>query len=161
MNPLYRRTAAHTTTRLALGLALGAMFGLASAQVNVKGDTGMDTSGNYQQERAWCLANTAGEAQVDCLKGSGNALAEKRRGTLDNNGGTFRANAMERCDVFTGEELAACKVRVMGYTGISGSVEGGGIIKQSETVVVPSGQNSVIVEPKTPNLILVVPGDRR
>ncbi len=161
MNPLHLRTAAHNAGRLALGLALGTVLGLATAQINVKGDTGIDSSGNYQQERAWCMVNTEGEARVDCLKNSGAAQAEKRRGTLDNNGGNFSANALARCNIFMGEELAACKVRVIGYSGISGSVQGGGIIKESETVVVPSGQNSVIVEPKTPNLILVVPGDRR
>ena len=50
------------TVVLGASLASGAM-----AQVNVKGDTGMDTSGDVRKERAWCMVNTEGEARVDCL----------------------------------------------------------------------------------------------
>ena len=150
-----------TASRMALGFALGSLFTLANAQVNVTGDTGIDASGDYQRERAWCMANTSGEAQVDCLRNSGAAQAEKRRGTLDNNGGNFRANAVERCEVFNGEEQAACQARVMGMGSVSGSVQGGGMLRQVETFVVPAGQSSVTIEPQTSKPLLVVPLERR
>jgi len=134
---------------------------LVEAQVNFTGDTTMDSSGNAGHERAWCMVNTEGEARVDCLKSSGAAQAEKRRGTLDNNGGNYTANALMRCNVFMGQELAACKVRVLGYGDSSGSVQGGGIIKQVETVEVPSGRNTIVVQPNAPSLMLVVPGEKR
>ena len=118
---------------------LSALFAVAaaSAQVGVVGDTGIDTSGNFQQERGWCMVNTTGEARVACLKNSGAALSEKRRGTLDNNGADFGANAMRRCDVFTGDDREACKARVMGSGSTSGSVQDGGTMKQVERVVAP------------------------
>ena len=143
----------HTRTRRAVGcLGVSALFAVtaATAQVGAVGDTGIDNSGNYQQERGWCIVNTAGEEREACLKNSAAAQAEKRRGTLDNNGANFNANAMRRCDVFAGEDRAACKARVMGQGSASGSVRGGGVIEQVETVVVPKGQNAVIVAPKTP-----------
>jgi hypothetical protein len=144
--------ATNTSIRKAVSCCgIGALFAIttATAQVGVTGDTGIDTSGNYQQERAWCMTNTLGDERVTCLKGSGAAQAEKRRGTLDNNGANFGANALARCDVLVADDRAACRARVMGYGNASGSVQGGGVIKQIETVVQPEDQSSIIV-PKTP-----------
>lgn len=118
----------------------------AMAQVGVSGAAGIDSSGRYEQERAWCMANTQGDGRVACLKDSGAAQAEKRGGTLDNSGANFDANAMQRCEALAGEDRATCKLRVMGYGSASGSVQGGGIIRQVETVVLPAGQSPVIVE---------------
>ncbi|WP_296445576.1 hypothetical protein [Rhodoferax sp. UBA5149] len=129
-------------TRKAIGYFVGsALFAVvgAAAQVGIVGDTGIDSSGNYQQERAWCMANTSGEEQVACLKNSAAAQAEKRRGTLDK-GANLDANAMLRCDALAGPDRAACQARVQGHGSASGSVQGGGILKQIETVVPPAGQ---------------------
>ena len=153
------RTAARTPAlhaMTALGLIALIAVTAATAQV-VVGDTGIDASGNYQQERAWCMANTAGEDQVTCLKNSGAAQAEKRQGTLGNNGSNFSANAMQRCYVFNGEERAACAARVAGMGSADGSVQGGGVIRQVETVVVPPGAGTVVIQPKTANPVLLVP----
>ena len=127
---------------------LSALFSLAatSAQVGLAADAGIDSSGNYEQERAWCMAHTQGDDRVACLKDSGAARAQKRSGTLDNNGANFDANAMQRCEALAGDDRAACKARVMGYGSSSGSVQGGGIIKQVETVVLPEGQGPVIIK---------------
>lgn len=127
-----------------------------SAQVGVVGNTGIDTSGNYGKERAWCHVNTSGVALTDCLKNSGAAQAEKRKGTL-HNGGDYEANAMRRCEPFMGEDLAACRARVVGRGGVSGSVQGGGQIKQVETVVMPKGKSSVTFQPKTSDPVILVP----
>ena len=153
-----------TATRI-LAMVQGAAIALLAttvgAQVGVVGDTGIDTSGNYRQERAWCMINTVGEALTDCLKNSGAAQVEKNRGTLTNSGGgrvdNFEANALLRCEVFRGEELAACNARVAGLGGVSGSVLGGGIIKQMETVTMPAGESTITYDQKTPYPVLVVP----
>lgn len=127
--------------RLVVGLTGAALLvaSVAHGQVGVAKDTGIDNSGSYQRERAWCMANTAGEARVDCLRNSAAALAEKRRGTLDNKGANFEANAMLRCDVFTGDDRAACRARMAGHGQVSGSVLGGGVLRQVETVVPANG----------------------
>ncbi len=147
-------------TFIARAFCGGALLAMtaATAQVAVTGDTGIDTSGNYRSEQAWCMANTQGEARADCLRNSGAAEVERRRGTLDTNGNDFVANALQRCTVFQGEERAACAARVAGYGSSSGSVIGGGMIKQVETVVLPQGQSSVTIEPQTDRPLLLVPG---
>lgn len=127
---------------LAASLAPGAM-----AQVNVKGDTGIDTSGEVRQERAWCLVNTEGEARAVCLKSSNAAALEKRRGTLSTNGTDYTANALARCNVFMDDERLACHARVRGFGDANGSVQGGGIIKGVETLVVPKKPEPLVVEP--------------
>ena len=83
-----------TTSAFAVSLTV-LLAGGATAQVNVKGDTGIDASGNARQERAWCMVNTEGTARADCLKGSAAAGVEKRRGTLETNGRDYAANAPE------------------------------------------------------------------
>lgn len=122
----------------------------AMAQVNVKGDTGIDTSGNARQERAWCMVNTEGTARSDCLRATAAAESEKRRGVPDNNSSDFVGNALARCNIFMGEELIACQARVIGLGNASGSVRGGGIIKDVVTVTTPALPGIVAIEPKKP-----------
>jgi hypothetical protein len=133
----------------------------AVAQVNTRGDTGLDTSTNTAQERAWCLANTDGVARVDCLKEAGAAQGEKRRGTLSTDTGANTSNAVQRCEVFEGTERVACQARVLGYGNASGSVQGGGVIKQIETVELPNGPAAVVIEPGANGRLLVLPGARQ
>jgi hypothetical protein len=45
----------------------------------------------------------------------------------------------------------------MGMGSAEGSVAGGGVIKEVETVVLPSGQSSVTIEPKTSDPVVLVP----
>jgi hypothetical protein len=125
-------------------------FAAAMAQVSFGADTGIDDTGNYQKERGWCMVNTVGEERATCLRDSAAAQAEKRQGTLDNH--NVSANATRRCDVYSGEDRLACIARVKGYGSESGSVQGGGIIRQVETITLPApaGQDSVIVVPKKP-----------
>ncbi len=66
-------------------------------------------------------------------------------------------NAAARCEVLTGEEKAACQARVMGYGNTTGSVAGGGVLREVETVVLPPGQSSVTIEPKTSDPVVLVP----
>ena len=72
-------------------------------------------------------------------------------------GAQFDANAKARCDVLAGEEKAACEARLMGYGSTSGSVAAGGVLREVETVVLPAGQGSVTIEPKTADPVVLVP----
>ena len=63
-----------------------------------------------------------------------------------------------RCNVFSnGEDKAACQARTMGMGSAEGSVAGGGLIKEVETVVLPSGQSSVTIQPQTSDPVVLVP----
>ena len=141
------------------GLSLLFAAGAAVAQVPVTatGTTGIDASGSFEKERAACLSGRTQQDQATCLREANNAAAEKRRGKLDNSGAQFDANARQRCEALTGEDRTACEARVMGYGNTSGSVAGGGVIREVETVVLPPGATSVRIEPKTDAPVLLVP----
>jgi len=119
--------------------------------------TGIDASGNYQQEVQACLSGRTQQDQATCLREARNAQADKRRGLLDDAGARFATNARARCDVLAGEDKAACEARMMGYGQTTGSVAGGGLLREVETVVLPPGSSSVTVQPQTSNQVVIVP----
>jgi hypothetical protein len=142
---------------ISFGVAALLAVGAATAQVATTGATGIDATGSYQSEVQACMSGATQQDRDTCLKEARNARADKQRGVLDNSGNA-QANAMSRCDVFqSGEDKAACQARVMGMGSADGSVAGGGVIREVETVVLPRGQSSVTIEPKTDDPVVLVP----
>ncbi len=141
---------------LSFGAATLLAVTAATAQV-ATGTTGIDASGSYQSEVQACMSGKTQQDQATCLTEARNAQADKKRGVLDNAGGNVSGNAAARCEVLTGEEKAACQARVMGYGNTTGSVAGGGVLREVETVVLPPGQSSVTIEPKTSDPVVLVP----
>ena len=134
--------------------ALSASVHIASAQV-APGTTGIDASGNANSELAACNSGQTQQDRETCMKEARNANAEKRAGKLDNAGGQFDANAAQRCGVLTGEDKIACEARVLGIGSAQGSVAGGGVIREVETVVVPSDGSTVRVQPQTDSIVVI------
>ena len=141
---------------LSFGVAALLAVTAATAQV-ATGTTGIDASGSFQQEVNACMTGKTQQDQATCLREARNAQADKKRGVLDNAGAQFDSNAAARCEVLQGEEAAACQARVMGYGNTTGSVAAGGVLREVETVVLPAGQSSVTIEPKTSEPVLLVP----
>jgi hypothetical protein len=140
-----------------------ALFAITAAAAQVAGapaTAGIDSTGNYQSEVRACMQGKTGEDQATCLKEARNAQADKKRGLLDDSNARFQANARARCGSLSGEDKAACEARMMGYGTVSGSVAGGGVLREVETVVMPQGQDSVTVDPKTADPVLLVPAQR-
>ena len=132
----------------------------ATAQVAgaLPGSTGIDATGNYQSELQACNSGRTQQDRDTCLREARNARAERQQGTLDGAlQRQFQANAAARCEPLSGEERAACLARVMGHGEVSGSVAGGGLLRQVETVVMPPGATEVTIEPKTSDPVLLVP----
>jgi hypothetical protein len=157
-----------TDSRLRQGMAYFGLTALlavtaATAQVatGVEGNTGIDASGSYQREVQACMTGKTQQDQATCLQEARNAQSDKRRGVLDNAGAQFQANAMARCEPLIGEDKAACQARALGYGNTTGSVAGGGVLREVETVVLPAGQNSVTIEPKTSDPVVLVPAPAR
>lgn len=128
----------------------------ATAQV-ASGTTGIDASGSFQQEVNACMTGKTQQDRDTCLTEARNAQSDKKRGVLDNAGAQFQSNAQARCDVLAGEEKAACQARVQGYGNTTGSVAGGGVLREVETVVLPPGATSVTIDPKTSDPVVLVP----
>lgn len=128
----------------------------ATAQVVAPAADALDTSGNYQSEVQSCRQGRTAEDTATCLREARNARAERQRGTLGE-GVDYKANARARCNVLSGEDKAACEARMLGYGEVSGSVAGGGVLREVETVVMPQGQQSITVQPKTAEPVVLVP----
>jgi hypothetical protein len=125
-----------------------ACFGLA-ALLTMTAATAQIASGNAQSELAACNSGITQQDKTTCLTEVKNANAAKRAGQVDNSGSQFSANALMRCDVLKGDERTACQARIQGLGTNDGSVAGGGVVRQIETVVVPTDAGSTLTpEPK-------------
>ncbi|MES2940505.1 MAG: hypothetical protein V4864_22695 [Pseudomonadota bacterium] len=129
-------------------LAVGAATAQVAGAAGTAGVTGIDASGSYQQEVAACMTGKTQQDQATCLKEARNAQADKKRGVLDT-AGSPQANATARCEVLAGEDKAACQARMLGYGSTEGTIAGGGVIREVETVVLPAGSSSVTIQPQT------------
>ena len=151
------------TTRSRKSLAsfgVAALLAVTAATAQVAtGTTGIDATGSYPHEIQSCLSGMTQQDQATCLREARNANAEKRRGALDNDA-QLESNRLARCDALAGEDKAACQARMMGYGNTSGSVAGGGVLREVETVVLPDGASSVTIEPKTSDPVVLVPSPR-
>ena len=138
--------------------ALTAALAMTAATAQVaSGTTGIDATGNAQSEMAACATGRTQQDTETCMKEVRNASQARRAGQIDNAGGQYGANSLERCNVLIGEDKFACQARVVGYGNPQGSVAGGGVVTEIETVVVPLTGN-VTIQPQTANdTILVVP----
>ena len=152
-------SAKHSHSRKSLvSFGVAALLAVTAATAQVaSGTTGIDASGNFKQEVNVCIDGMSHQDQPTCLREARNAQSDKKRGVLDNAGAQFDANAATRCNVLTGEEQAACQARVQGFGSTTGSVAAGGVLREVETVILPDGQNSVTIEPKTADPVLLVP----
>jgi hypothetical protein len=142
-----------------------ALFAITAAAAQVAGGgapTGapLDTSGQYTSEVQACMQGKTAEDQATCLKEARNAQADKKRGQMNDSSGSYAANARARCNVLSGEDKAACEARMLGYGTVSGSVAGGGVMREVETVVMPPGQDSITVDAKTQDPVVLVPAQK-
>lgn len=101
-------------------------------------------SGATKDERAAC--NSPDQDRAACLRELGAARYEAKRGGLTDPESELRQNALRRCDVFTAaDEKQACVRRITGEGTVSGSVESGGVLRETTTTVPApsSGSGSV------------------
>jgi hypothetical protein len=141
------------TSRIRILRPMCALFltgaALASAPIlaNAQGDA-IDAMVRFQQDRANCVNGATNEDRATCLREAGAALAQAKRGDLDNGESTaeFRRNMFQRCQPLPDEDRLACRARMQGMGTTSGSVGGGGILRELviEEVTLPS---DAIIEP--------------
>ncbi len=148
----------NTVAKGAAGFVLAALLAMSATAQIAAGTTGIDNTGNAQSELAACNSGKTQQDQATCMIEVQNANAAKRAGKVDNSGGEFQANAMQRCKVLPSQDRIACEARVAGYGNPQGSIAGGGVITEIETVVVPQNTGPVTIQPKTSSdTILVIP----
>lgn len=118
------------------------------------GPTGApDVEARYRQERERCERIEPAADRASCLREAAAARAEARRGRLANGADDpirLLENALQRCEPLPPDDRADCEYRVRGGGTTRGSVEEGGIYRESVTreiqapreVVIPDNGNS-------------------
>lgn len=130
-----------------LSLAVCAGFALQGVSAAQGGHGAMsDAQAQYQQDRAACMSGQSNQDRATCLKEAGAALAEARRGGLDDGQGQLRRNAKDRCNALTGDERTDCMARMRGEGTVSGSVGGGGILREKRTIEPAGGQPGATIK---------------
>lgn len=148
----------HPVAKGAAGFVLSALLAMSATAQIAAGTTGIDATGNAKSEMAACNNGKTQQDRATCMTEVKNANAAKRAGNVDNAGGQFEANAMQRCSVLPSQDKIACEARVAGYGNPQGSVAGGGVITEIETVEVPNNPGPIRIQPQTKSdTILVIP----
>jgi hypothetical protein len=96
-----------------------------------------DAGAVYQRERAACLSIQSAEDRATCLREAAAAQAQRRKGVAPDDDAAFERNAQQRCDRLPGDDRKACVARMQGQGSTSGSVSGGGILRE-QVIVVPA-----------------------
>lgn len=96
----------------------------------------------YQRDRAACQALSPTQDRTSCLRDAGAHRAQALKSGI--HGGTapqeLERNALQRCQKHKGEQRAICERMARGEGSVSGSVQGGGMIRElvtQETLPVP------------------------
>ena len=95
-----------------------------------------DARARYEQEREKCLTNNTQDTLATCLREANNALDAARKGQLSSPGAAAPGNATQRCAAFQSTAEQAECVRRMQNSPVSGSVSGGGVLRESVTTTV-------------------------
>jgi len=133
-----------------MSLALGAGCVCALAATDA---TPPSAAMRYQQERAVCMSGQSPQDRATCLSEAGAAFAEAKRGRLDDGNTQFELNALKRCAALPEGDRPACAARIQGQGSTSGSVAGGGILREivtTEPAPLPAATPGPIAPPLPP-----------
>lgn len=114
----------------AMSFACGAVMLASSAHAASKAPPS-----NYQQARQACLNGQTYESKEVCLKEAAAAAGEAKKGNLTDTPDRYRQNALARCNGLPPDDRDACVRRVEGDGTTSGSVGGGGVYRETRTIV--------------------------
>lgn len=111
---------------LALSLPLWAQGAPASGKATIEA--------NYQRDRAACAAISVPADRSNCLRDAGASRAQALRiGTRTPSPEELTRNAVQRCQQQPPEQKAICERMARGEGTVSGSVQGGGTIRELVT----------------------------
>ena len=98
-----------------------------------------EAQARYRQEVAFCKSGQSQQDYATCMREAGAALQENRRNRLSTApADTLARNSEDRCGNLSGDDRIACQARMEGMGTVSGSVEGGGLLR--EIVIVKQGE---------------------
>jgi len=119
-----------------LSFAAAALLLCATEAIAAGAKASAEAQTRYRQEMAVCASGQSNQDLATCRLEARNALAEARRGGLTGSpDGAYSISARQRCAAHTGIDRDACEARMRGEGSIAGSVAGGGILRESVTVI--------------------------
>jgi hypothetical protein len=128
MNP-DRANAPFRSPRHAAAALYGLTALLASLGAAAQGTIDREAQTTFQKEAAACRTSSR-QDHATCMREAGAARDEARRGRLADRGASYQKNAAQRCDRLPDDDRRACLMRMQGQGTTSGSVEGGGILRE-------------------------------
>lgn len=117
----------YTMERVLILFAIAAMLATIFAQAAEPARAGAEVQKRFVQERAVCQGV---EDAVACRREAGAALQEAKSGKLSDANTSFESNKVARCAYLKGDDKDYCVRRMNGEGTTSGSVEGGGILRE-------------------------------
>ncbi len=92
-----------------------------------------DAKERYQAEKTDCIEGQSHQTRATCLKEASAALAESATKAAVSAPADYEQNALIRCQTLPVDERDACQRRIAGEGSSSGSVEGGGVLREVVT----------------------------
>lgn len=127
-----------TIALLFRNLALAAAGTLICATATLAANAGAltEAQARYRQDMAVCNSGQSNQDVATCRQEARNALAETRRGGLNEAPPSEQQqNALRRCSVHQGDDRADCEARMRGEGRVEGNAASGGVLRETETVV--------------------------
>lgn len=138
------------TKRLAASLcAAGLMLAAGAAQAaDPIGRAGIQAQ--YEQDVAACKNGSTGQERTACMREAGAAREEANRQRLsDGTTDQHQQNMLDRCNRLPADSRQDCITQMTSPTQVRGSVQGGGVLR--ETVIqVPAGTAGTVPPPPPP-----------
>lgn len=110
---------------------LGAM---AATGAVAAGSDSADALTRYRQERDVCTEGRSNQDLQTCLREAGAALQASRQTQPADRPAVDSGNKAKRCDALRGDEARDCIARMKDQGTTSGSVAGGGILREIVTI---------------------------
>jgi hypothetical protein len=87
----------------------------------------------FRSDMAQCRHDTAALKVKNCEREAYVARREALRGALTDTPDQYQANALRRCEAFSGFDRLDCEARMGAGARLSGGVEEGGILREATT----------------------------
>ncbi len=118
-----------------LTLAAASILLCVASALPAAASTASEAQARFRQDMVACDRGQSSQDPATCRLEARNAFAEARRGGLNDTPGQYKSNALQRCSELQGDNRSDCESRMRGEGRSEGSVEGGGIIRETVTVV--------------------------
>jgi hypothetical protein len=88
----------------------------------------------YRQDMADCSSGRTNQDLATCRLEARNSLADASRARPSESAEQYKQNALQRCAVHRGDDRVDCEARILDIGNVSGSVNDGGILRNSVRV---------------------------